>query len=483
MSTSDLSAVEAVALMHRGELNAEDYATALLARCDAGRHLNAFISISPETVKEAARAADRLHAAGGRLGPLHGLPIPIKDSVNTRDYPTTSGTASLRHFRPKEDAPSVRALRDAGAIVLGKTNLQEMSLGYTCNNMAFGAVRNPYDPTRIPGGSSGGTAVAVAARMAPLGVAEDTCGSIRVPAALCGIAGLRPTTHRYPSAGVMPLTPLFDAVGPLAREVADLSLFDSVMIGDFTPLAAVRPDAVRLAVSPTPYFAGLHPEVARVANEAMERLAEAGVAFVEAEVEDLTAHVDAANYPIICHDTVRMIKGYLREFETGVTFEQLLAMVGENIRDSLEARAPGGRLWVSDEAYAAARDVHRPALQEAFARCLRATGASAIVYPTTLTPAPPIGQELEVEIGGRSLPLRTAMARNIAPASCAGLPGLVLCAGLTRDGLPVGIEFAGPAGRDRDLLALGRTLESIIGRPPAPPAIAPAASPAVRIAP
>jgi len=464
----ELSAVEAVARMRRGELKAEDYAGALLARTEVGRRLNAFISISPGEVMEAARAADRRRAAGGELGALHGLPIPIKDSVNTADHPTTSGTASLRGFRPREDAAVVRALRAAGGLVMGKTNLQEMSLGYTCNNMAFGPVRNPYDPTRIPGGSSGGTAVAVAARMAPLGVAEDTCGSIRVPAALCGIAGLRPTTHRYPSAGVMPLTPLFDAVGPLAREVADLSLFDSVMIGDFTPLAAVRPDAVRLAVSPTQYFAGLHPEVARVANEAMERLAEAGAAFVEAEVEDLTAHVDAANYPIICHDTVRMIKGYLREFETGVTFEQLLAMVGENIRDSLEARVPGGRLWVPDEAYAAARDVHRPALQEAFARCFQATGASAIVYPTTLTPAPPIGQELEVEIDGRRLPLRTAMARNIAPASCAGLPGLVLCAGLTREGLPVGIEFAGPAGADRNLLALGQTLESILDRPPAP---------------
>ena len=464
----ELSAVDAVARMRRGELKAEDYAGALLARAEVGRRLNAFISISPDAVKEAARAADRRRAAGGELGALHGLPIPIKDSVNTADHPTTSGTASLRGFRPREDAPVVRALRAAGGLVMGKTNLQEMSLGYTCNNAAFGAVRNPYDPTRIPGGSSGGTAVAVAARMAPLGVAEDTCGSIRVPAALCGIAGLRPTTQRYPSAGVMPLTPLFDAVGPLAREVADLCLFDSVMIGDFTPLAAVRPDAVRLAVSPTQYFAGLHPEVARVANEAMERLAEAGVAFVEAEVEDLTAHVDAANYPIICHDTVRMIKGYLREFETGVTFEQLLGMVGENIRDSLEARVPGGRLWVSDEAYAVARDVHRPALQEAFARCFRSTGASAFVYPTTLMPAPPIGQELEVEIGGRRLPLRTAMARNIAPASCAGLPGLVLCAGLTRDGLPVGVELDGPAGTDRALLAVGQTLESILGRPPAP---------------
>jgi Asp-tRNA(Asn)/Glu-tRNA(Gln) amidotransferase A subunit family amidase len=480
----ELSAVEAVARMRQGDLKAEDYATALLARCDAGRHLNAFISISPERVKEAARAADRLRAAGGRLGPLHGLPIPIKDSVNTRDYPTTSGTASLRHFRPKEDAPSVRALRDAGGLVLGKTNLQEMSLGYTSTNMAFGAVKNPYDSTRIPGGSSGGTAVAVAARMAPLGVAEDTCGSIRVPAALCGIAGFRPTTLRYPSRGVMPLTPLFDTVGPHARTVADLALFDSVMTGDFDPLSAVPPRGARLAVSRGQYFTDLDPEVARVTAEALEKLRDAGVTFVEVEVSGLAERVEAANFPIICHDTLPMITQYLREFETGVTFEQLLSMVGENIRETLEARtSPGGRLWVSDETYAQARDVHRPALQQAFEACFRNTGAAAIVYPTTLVPATPIGQDQEVEVGGKKMPFRTAMARNIAPASCAGLPGLVLCAGLTRDGLPVGIEFAGPAGSDRDLLALGQTLESIIGRPPAPPAIAPTASPAARISP
>jgi mandelamide amidase len=138
---------------------------------------------------------------------------------------------------------------------------------------------------------------------------------------------------------------------------------------------------------------------------------------------------------------------------------------------------------VSDEVYAQARDVHRPALQQAFEACFRATGAAAIVYPTTLVPATPIGQDQEVEIGGKKMPFRTAMSRNVAPASCAGLPGLVLCAGLTRDGLPVGIEFAGAADSDRDLLALGRTLESVIGRPPAPPAIAPTAGPAGRIAP
>src|SRR6266545_3407482 len=376
-----LSAHEAIALMRRGELKAEEYATALLARAGALAHLNAFISLFPEQVMEAAQAADRHRAAGGRLGPLHGLPIPIKDSVNTADHPTTSGTAALRDFRPKDDAPVVRSLRDAGAIVLGKTNLAELSLGWTSTNVTFGAVRNPYDPNRIPGGSTGGTAVAVATGMAPLGVAEDTCGSIRVPAALCGIAGLRPSTGRYSSRGVMPLAPLFDTVGSHARTVADLLLFDSVLTGDFRPPEPVHPTGARLGLSRAHYFADLDPEVELVTNEALKKLADAGV-----------------------------------------TLEQLLALASESVRENLEARAiPGGRLWVSDEDYAAARDLHRPALQEAFRAHFRQTAVAAIAYPTTLVPATPIGQEREV-----------------------------------------GIELDGPAGSDRELLALGLALEPVI---------------------
>src|SRR3990172_9719648 len=208
----ELSATDAVLALHRGDFKAEDYAAALLARCEAGKHLNTFLNLHPSRVLEAARAADRLRASGAPLLPLHGLPIPIKDSVNTRDLPTTGGTPALRKFRPKEDAPLVRKLLDAGGIVMGKTNLHELSFGWSSNNLAFGAVKNPYDPTRIPGGSSGGTAAAVAARMAPLGVAEDTEGSIRVPAAMCGIYGFRPTTGRYPTTGVVPISPLFDQI-------------------------------------------------------------------------------------------------------------------------------------------------------------------------------------------------------------------------------------------------------------------------------
>ena len=229
----ELLAVDVVAKLRNGEVTAERYASALLDRFQQGKPLNAFITLPQEQVLEAARAADRVRVSGAKLGALHGLPIPVKDSVNTKDMPTTGGTPALRNFRPKEDAPLVRALLGAGAIVLGKTNLHELSFGWTSNNLAFGAVHNPYDVQRIPGGSSGGTAVAVATRMAPLGVAEDTEGSIRVPAAMCGIAGFRPTTGRYVTTGAVPISPLFDQVGPHARRVGDLALFDSVVTGDW----------------------------------------------------------------------------------------------------------------------------------------------------------------------------------------------------------------------------------------------------------
>ena len=465
----ELSAAQAVAAMQRGDMKAEDYAGLLLARCEAGKHLNAFISLDPARVLEAARAADRRRAARAFLGPLHGLPIPVKDSVNTRDLPTTSGTPALRTFRPKDDAPIVRALRDAGAIVLGKTNLHELSFGWTSTNLAYGAVKNPYDPARIPGGSSGGTAVAIATRMAPLGVAEDTCGSIRVPAAMSGILGFRPTTFRYTPRGVMPLTSVYDTVGPHARTVTDLALFDSVITGDVNPLRSVSLKGARLGISRAHYFTDLDPEVERVTDAALKKLREAGAVLVEADVPDLTRLVDAANFPIIQNETVAMITRYLEEFETGVTFDQLLAAASEDAKRDLGLFAlPGAKFRAPKEVYEAARDVHRPALQQAFRTYFCEHGVAAVVYPATLVPATPIGQDQEVEINGKKVPFYVAVSRNIAPGSCAGIPGLVLPAGLTSAGLPVGVELDGPAGTDRELLALGLAVERVLGSLPAP---------------
>ena len=465
----ELSAVDVVAALKRGDFTAERYGSALLAQCEAGKSLNAFITIEPDRILEAARAADRRRTAGAELGLLHGLPIPIKDSINTKDLPTTAGTLGLRGFRPKEDAPIVRSIVDAGAIVLGKTNMHELSWGWTSNNLAFGPVHNPYDPARIPGGSSGGTAVAVAARMAPLGVAEDTEGSIRVPAAMCGIAGFRPSTGRYPSSGVAPITTLFDQVGPHARTVGDLILFDSVVTGDSSPLPQNGLKGLKLGIARGYYFTDLEPEVERITGEALRKLQDAGIDLVEIQMPDLASLVDLTTGPIEIHDVLITLRQYLQDYQAGVSFDRVMELASADVKASFANNVlPGAKHFVSDATYRTAREVHLPRLRDQFRAQFAASGATALVFPTTMVPPVPIGQDVEVEIRGKMVPFKTAIARNIAPGSVAGLPGLVLPAGLTSGGLPVTLEFDGPTGTDRALLALGVSLERMLGRIPAP---------------
>ena len=466
----ELSATRAVAAMRGGEISAEAYAEALLARCAAGQYLNAFITLEPEHVREAARAADRLRASGGPMGLLHGLPIPVKDSVNTRDLPTTAGTSALRGFRPAADATAVARLRAAGASVLGKTNLHELSLGWTSNNLAFGAVRNPYDPARIPGGSSGGTAAAVAARMAPLGVAEDTQGSIRVPAALCGVCGFRPTTGRYPTDGTAPITPLFDQIGPHARAVADLALFDAVMTGDARPVAPASLTGLRIGVARGFNFAGLDPEVERVMDEVLARLRAAGVVVVEADPPGLDQFISLVTMPVQIHDLVPSLTRYLSQSGAPVSFDQLLASVSSDVKAVIEQfGVPGAPFAIPEAAYAAARDRHRPAMRRMLADYFAEHGVAAMLLPATMTPATPIGQADTVTIAGVDVAFTTAIARNISAASTAGLPGLVLPAGLTRGSrLPVGLELDGPEGTDRQLLGVGMAIEAVLAPMPAP---------------
>jgi Asp-tRNA(Asn)/Glu-tRNA(Gln) amidotransferase A subunit family amidase len=429
-------------------------------------------------VLEAARECDRRRGSGARLGRLHGLPIAIKDSVNTRDLPTTAGTPALRHFQPREDAPLVRALRDQGAILLGKNNLHELSYGWTSNNYTYGAVHNPYDPTRIPGGSSGGTAASIAWRMAPLGVAEDTEGSIRVPAALCGITGFRPTIGRYPTAAVAPISPLFDQLGPHARGIADLLLFDAALTGAAPERALPTLKGMRLGVIHSYFWTGLHPEVERITEAALATLRAAGVELVAGELPDLRRLIGLTTNQVQNHDFRSSMTRYLANYRTGVTFDQLVAKVSPDIRRMIEpAITPGADGFVPDSRYREILNVHLPALHAMFRDYFRRSAVAAIIFPATIIPAPPIAgsereEDLQVQIGSRRVPFDEAISRNIAPGSTAGLPGLVLPAGLTRDGLPVALEFDGPSGADRELLALGLALETALGKLPPPPGAA-----------
>jgi Asp-tRNA(Asn)/Glu-tRNA(Gln) amidotransferase A subunit family amidase len=461
----DLSAVAAVAAMKRGDFSAETFASTLLSRCKAAQSLNAFITLSPDQVLESARAADRKRSAGEPLGPMYGLPIPVKDSVNTRDMPTTGGTRALRSFQPRSDAPLVARLREAGAVLLGKTNLHEISMGYTSANLETGAVRNPYDLTRSPGGSSGGSAAAVAARLAPLSVAEDTAGSIRVPAAQCGIVGFRPTTGRYPTLGVLPLTPLFDQLGPHARNVPDVILFDAAVTGEGKAIRPAQLRGIRLGVVRAYSYADLDPEVERLMDEAQRRLAAAGVIIVEVSIPDLANLVGKTAFPIIMHDLIPSMTAYLEEFDAGVSITQLIDGLSSDIKGFL---ATAKSTVLSDSEYRSLVSVTRPLLQRRLADAFRSARISAIVSPVTPLPPVPVSQGPMILVGGKEVSFAPYFGRNVILGSTAGLPGLVLPAGLTRAGLPVGIEFDGPAGLDRGLLALGLALEQVLGTVPPP---------------
>ena len=464
----ELSATAAVAAMPSGDMSALEYAEALLARCASGAVLNAFITLDPATVRAAARAADAHRAAGGVLGPLHGLPIPVKDSVNTAGIETTVGTQALRGWIPARDATTIARLKAAGAIVLGKTNIHELSFGWTSSNLEFGAVRNPYDPTRIPGGSSGGTAAAVAALMAPLGVAEDTQGSIRVPAALCGLSGFRPTTGRYPTDGTAPITALFDQIGSHARCVADLALFDAVVSGDSAPIEPASLVGLRIGIDRDFFFAGIDAEVAALVEAALARLAAAGAVIVEAPVPGLDAVVPVA-MAIQVHDVVPALERYLAASGAPIDFEAMFVGVSADVAKIFaQVALRGAPAGIAEDVYAAARDVARPALQQTMATWFADHRIDVMLLPATMVPATPVGDEGNVDIGGNTVPFATAIARNITPGSTLGLPGLVLPCGLTMDGLPVAIELDGPAGGDRRLLAIGMAVEAVLGPLPAP---------------
>src|SRR5215470_17833983 len=376
-SLAELGVREAAEALRAGDVAAEALAGALLARCASASALNAFISLEPDKVRAAARGADQHRQRGGRLGPLHGVPLALKDNINTADYRTTAGTPALAAHHPQRNAPIVQRLLDAGALVLGKANLQELAFGPTSNNAAFGSVRNPYDPTRIPGGSSGGSGVAVAARLVPAALGTDTAGSVRVPGSLCGITTFRPSTLRWPQAGIVPISHTRDTAAPMARHVADCVLLDGVVTGGPTEVRPADLKGLRLGLPRGYFWENLDAELAAILDTALARLREAGVVLVEGDVANVAALDAAAGFPIMLYETVIELERYLAEHETGLDFASLMAQVkSPSVKQALASlRGPDA---VSEASYREALTKHRPALQETYRRYFRERGVAAM---------------------------------------------------------------------------------------------------------
>lgn len=465
MDPSRLTATQVLAALSAGQLSAVALARALLERIARYASLNAFIALDPDALVAAARESDARRRAGG-AGPLEGLPLAVKDNIDTAGLPTSGGTPALKDYRPARDAAVLRPLWGAGALLLGKTNLHELAYGITNNNAAFGPARNPYDATRIAGGSSGGTAAAVAAGLAPAGLGTDTGGSVRIPAALCGLAGLRPTTLRWPQAGILPLSHTRDTAGPLARSVADLALLDGVVTGAALAEAPAILRGLRLGLPRDPFWLDLDPALAEAAEAAVRKLAGAGVTLVPCDLPQVPLLDQAAGFAITLHETVADLNGYLAEGGCGLDLAALAERAASpDVRAILQDLLAAGR--VPEELYRRALTRDRPRLQAAYAEAFRSAGVEALLFPTTPLPASPIGEDETTLLNGRAVSTFHAFIRNCSPASVAGIPGLSLPAGLTANGLPVGLELDGPAGSDRRLLAIGLALEAVL--PPTPP--------------
>jgi mandelamide amidase len=466
-----------VAAIREKRMTAVQAVQAALARAGQMKHLNAMITLNADGALAAAKKVDAMVAAGQALPPLAGLPIVVKDNINTADMPTTGGTEALRHARPKANAPSLQKLIDAGAIVIGKTNMHELAFGITSTNAASfaGPVKNPYDVTRIPGGSSGGTSAAIAAGIVTAGLGSDTGGSTRIPAALTGTVGLRPSVgnggaeRRYHDTNaVVPISRTRDTVGPMGRAVADVALLDSVITG--TPVAAAASLKGRRIGIPASFWSGLDPELEAVVKAARGKLEGAGVVFVEADLPGLSDLNAKVSFPVALHEPVEDIPAYLAA--SGITGVTLADIAGKIASPDVKGAFGAILKDAFGKDYPDAIKVHRPALQKLYADYFKANNLDAMLFPTTPAPAVPIDAEKgsgEMSIaGGKPAPTFFTMIRNTDPGSNAGIPGLSLYAGMTKDDLPVGIEIDGPLGSDTALLSLGLAMEALLGTAPPP---------------
>jgi mandelamide amidase len=471
--TMPSSASEIVAAVRAKKITAMELTKAAVARAEQLKDLNIFIFLNKDGAVATAAEIDESRGDG----PLAGLPVVIKDNINTADMPTTGGTPALEKAQPKQNAPSMEKLFRAGAIIIGKTNLHELAFGITSTNFAAfaGPVKNPYDKSRIAGGSSGGTAVAIATGIVTCGLGTDTGGSTRIPAALTGTVGLRPSVgnggsqRRYNDTNmVVPISHTRDTVGPMGRTVADVALLDSVISG--SPLAGAEPLRGKRFGAPAALWGGLDRELEAVMKAARQKLESAGAVFVDADIAGLFEQNAKVSFPVALHEPIADFPAWL---ETSEIRDITLADIAAKIA-SPDVKGAFGAITADafGAAYQDAITVQRPALQKMYDDYFRDNKVDAILFPTTIAPAPLIDTvkgsgEMSIN-GGPPVPVFDTMIRNTDPGSNAGIPGLSLFAGMTAGGLPVGLEIDGPVGSDVKLLGLGLSIEAILGHAPPP---------------
>lgn len=432
---------------------AADIADDALARLAAIAPLNAMVHVDADLARRTAASVDARIAQGDVL-PLAGVPFVIKDNLDTVAMPTLGASPAVNGYRAAEDALAVRRLLDAGAVPLGKANMHELAFGITSGNRHFGAVGNPHDPRRIAGGSSGGTAAAVAAGI-PFGLGTDTGGSVRIPAAFCGVYGLRPSAQRYSPHGVLSLSPTRDTVGPIGHDIDDLLLLDAVLTRDDSLAAAPEWPRLRIGVPGAPYFDALDPGVAACIERALASFAAAGATLVPLPAMPLHEANEACSFPIVAFEANRYWRNFAAE-RLGIPFDVFVERIAsDDVRDIFRSfvAAP-----VEAGAYAegiACRQRLVRWYDDAFGMPV-----DCIAMPT-VPGEPPALDEVASMTAAQGGALFERVVRQTSPATLAGVPSVSIPAGRSaQTGLPVGLMLEGPWGSDRRLLAIARRIDA-----------------------
>ncbi len=421
---------------------------AYLERIDAlDGTLNAYITVMREQALTEARRCEEEIQRGAYRGPLHGVPVGLKDLYDTAGVRTTAASKIYADRVPAEDATVVKRLREAGAVILGKTNLHEFAYGVTTASSYFGPTRNPWDPERVPGGSSGGSGAAVAAGLCPVATGSDTGGSIRIPSALCGIVGLKPTYGRISCHGMLPLSWALDHPGPMTRSVYEAAVMLGAIAG-FDPKDPASADVpvpdyvgaleggvkgLRIGVDVQWALTGVHAEVKRAFQEALGMLKDLGAEIVEVTVPGVDEGLQAA-------------LTILSSEATGI-HEEFLRTRPEDYQPDVRTRLEKG-FPIRGIDYGRARRTGE-LLRREYATLLQRV--DLLATPMCGIPAPRIGQQ-EVEVEGERVPVMTPLTRYTRVFNLTGLPAITVPCGFSAEGLPIGLQLVGRAWDEATVL-------------------------------
>jgi len=418
---------------------------AAIAQARNRHDLHAFISLAEDSAIDADAADVERRRRAGETLPLAGVPVAVKDLMAVAGVVQTNGTGDAAAAAPAEaDALAVARLRAAGGIVIGTTNLHELAYGITSDNPHFGRVVNPHHPAHTPGGSSGGSAAAVAAGIVRIAVGTDTAGSIRIPAACCGVVGFKPSFDAVPRDGAQALGASLDHIGPIAASVADASLAFAVLAGDAARVATPAPLAgLRVGVPRRHFFEPLADDVRRAVEAAIARMRDDGARIVDVDVAGIESSA-ALQFVTLCSEATDL--HWRRLLEKPET-------LGPDVRVRLEIGQFLPAIW-----YTRAQR-GRADLDDAFAHAMK--NVDVLVTPTLRIAAPRLGATAPV-IDGREIPLHTALTSLTMPFNLTGMPALTLPCGLGENGAPIGVQIAARRGDDWRVLDAGARLEELI---------------------